>query len=32
VEREALGNPVSRLSDDDLQRLDDALRLALALD
>jgi mRNA interferase MazF len=32
VPREALGDPVTRLSYDDLQRLDEALRLALALD
>jgi mRNA interferase MazF len=32
VAREALGDPVARLSYDDLQRLDDALRLVLALD
>lgn len=32
VTREALGSPVERLSYEDLARLDDALRLALALD
>lgn len=32
VTREALGPPVARLSYDDLVRLDEALRLALALD
>ncbi len=32
VTREALGAPVASLSYDDLRRLDDALRLALALD
>lgn len=32
VTREALGPPVERLSYEDLARLDDALRLALALD
>lgn len=32
VTRDALGPPLERLSHADLQRLDDALRLALALD
>jgi mRNA interferase MazF len=32
VAREALGEPVAHLSYDELQRLDEALRLALALD
>jgi mRNA interferase MazF len=32
ITREALGEPVARLAYEDLRRLDDALRLALALD
>ena len=32
IRREALGPPLGRLSYDDLNRLDDALRLVLALD
>ena len=32
VSREALGAPVARLTYDDLRRLDEALRLVLALD